>query len=37
MIDLAERKYWTILALLLFLNVCIFGCLILMLTGKVVF
>jgi hypothetical protein len=36
MIDLSQRKYWPILAFLLFLNVCIFGCLILMLTGKIV-
>jgi len=36
MIDLSERRYWPILALLLFLNVLIFGLLILMLTGKVV-
>lgn len=36
MIDLSDRRYWPILALLLFLNVVIFGCLILMLTGKIV-
>ena len=34
--DLSDRRRWPILALLLFLNVCIFGCLILMLTGKIV-
>jgi hypothetical protein len=36
MLDFADRRYWPILAVLLFLNVCIFGCLILMITGKIV-
>jgi hypothetical protein len=33
---LTDRRYWPVLASLLFLNVCIIGCLILLLTGKVV-
>jgi len=35
MIDLSDRRYWPILALLLFLNVLIFGCLLLMIMGKI--
>ena len=34
--DLTDRRYWPVLALLLFLNVVVFGCLILMLMGKIV-
>jgi len=33
--SLTDRRYWPLLASLLFLNVCIIGCLILLLLGKV--
>lgn len=35
MIDFSDRRYWPVLALLLFLNVLIFGCLLLMIMGKI--
>lgn len=36
MSELLDRRYWPILALLIFLNVLIFGCLILLIQGKIV-
>jgi hypothetical protein len=36
MSELLERRYWPIIAILIFLNVLIFGCLILLIEGKIV-
>ncbi len=36
MSELLERRYWPIIAILIFLNVLIFGCLILLIQGKIV-
>lgn len=35
MSELLERRYWPIIAILIFLNVLIFGCLILLIQGKI--
>jgi len=35
MFNMLERKHWLLLSLLLFINVTIFGCLVLLLTGRI--